>query len=141
MDGPQDNVGKLKRKQDVLRPLEALKTYKRRKANDTSADVVNAGPNGNAQEQGTSSDRERWSVDAGAKDEQVSASNEQVEDGEQWNNDEWYWDEEYNTWVFTGPKRITRRKDLTNRMKKKRLLGMRRNWETDKKQRWLLKLP
>jgi hypothetical protein len=62
-----------------------------------------------------------------------------VEDGEQWNNAEWYWDEQYNTWVFTGPKR-KRRKDLTNKMEKNWLLGMRRNWETDKKAKMVAKI-
>jgi hypothetical protein len=74
--------GKLKRKQDVLKLVEALKTYKRRKAYDTSTDGFNAVRNDKAD---------------------VFTSNEQVEDGEQWNNDEWYWDEQCNTWVFTGP--------------------------------------
>jgi hypothetical protein len=44
----------------------------------------------------------------------------------------WYWDYVYDTWVHTGPKRV-RRKNLSNRMEKNWVLGMRRNWHTENK--------
>jgi hypothetical protein len=55
-----------------------------------------------------------------------------INDWGEWNPDEWYWNEEYETWVYVEPKRI-RPRDLTNKMEKNWLLGMRRNWNTAKK--------
>ena len=59
-----------------------------------------------------------------------------------WNNDEWSWDHEFGHWVFTGPSWIkrVRRKDLSNKMEKNWRLGMRRNWNTPKKQKMLDKI-
>ena len=54
----------------------------------------------------------------------------------EWKPDEWYWNEEYETWVYVAPKRI-RPRDLTNKMEKNWLLGMRRNWNTAKKDKML----
>ena len=53
--------------------------------------------------------------------------------------EEWYWDNDYETWVHIGPKRV-RRKNLSNRMEKNWVLGMRRNWETDKKAKMIAKM-
>jgi hypothetical protein len=52
---------------------------------------------------------------------------EEGDEGTEWNNEEWYWDQKYCTWVFTGSKRI-RRRDLTNKLERNWILGMRRNW-------------
>ena len=52
---------------------------------------------------------------------------------------EWYWDYDYDTWVHTGTKRV-RRKNLSNRLKKLWVLGMRRNWNTDKKAKMIAKM-
>jgi hypothetical protein len=57
---------------------------------------------------------------------------EEGDEGTEWNNDEWYWDQKFSTWVFTGSKRI-RRRDLTNKLERNWILGMRRNWNTAKK--------
>ena len=59
-----------------------------------------------------------------------------------WNNDEWSWDHEFGHWVFTGPSLIkrVRRKELSNKMEKNWRLGMRRNWNTPKKQKMLDKI-
>jgi hypothetical protein len=84
--------------------------------------------------------------DAAAKDIETSTS-EQWQDsdthmlnddgttndwnGEAWDNDDYYWDDEYGTWVYMGQKRV-RRRDLTNKKEKNWALGMRRNYETKK---------
>jgi hypothetical protein len=57
---------------------------------------------------------------------------EEGDEGTEWNNNEWYWDQNFSTWVFTGSKRI-RRRDLTNKLERNWILGMRRNWNTAKK--------
>jgi hypothetical protein len=59
-----------------------------------------------------------------------------INDWGEWKPDEWYWNEEYETWVYVEPKRI-RPRDLTNKMEKNWLLGMRRNWNTAKKEKML----
>jgi hypothetical protein len=51
--------------------------------------------------------------------------------GEAWDNDDYYWDEEYGTWVYMVQKRV-RRRDLTIKKEKNWTLGMRRNFETKK---------
>jgi hypothetical protein len=53
---------------------------------------------------------------------------------------EWYWDYDYDTWVHTGTKRSVRRKNLSNRLEKNWVLGMRRNWNTDKKAKMIAKM-
>ena len=58
---------------------------------------------------------------------------------ESWNSEEWFWDEECWNWVYIGPKRI-RRKDLTNKMERNWRLGMRRNWNTQKKEKMIDKI-
>ena len=55
------------------------------------------------------------------------------------NNDEWYWDQKYMTWVFTGSKRI-RKRDLTNKAEKNWVLGMRRNANTEKQAKLVEKI-
>jgi hypothetical protein len=55
------------------------------------------------------------------------------------NPGKWYWDNHYDSWVHTGPKRV-RRKNLSNRMEKNWVLGMRRNWNTDKKAKMIAKM-
>ena len=50
---------------------------------------------------------------------------------ETWDEDDYYWDNAYGTWVYVGHKRA-RRKDLTNKKEKNWVLGMGRNWETEK---------
>ena len=67
------------------------------------------------------------------------------EDQESWDNvdnNEWYWDHEFGNWVYTGPSYIKRirRKDLSNKMEKNWRLGMRRNWNTPKKEKMLAKI-
>jgi hypothetical protein len=64
-------------------------------------------------------------------------------------NDCWYWDdslgawarwsEKHQTWVHGEAKRV-RKKDLTNKMEKNWLMGMRRNWNTDKKDKMVAKI-
>jgi hypothetical protein len=49
--------------------------------------------------------------------------------GDTWDEADYYWDEQYATWVYIGHKRV-RRRDLTNKKEKNWALGMRRNWET-----------
>ena len=61
------------------------------------------------------------------------------EDGGVMNNDEWYWDQKYMTWVFTGSKRI-RKRDLTNKAEKNWVLGMRRNANTEKQAKLVEKI-
>ena len=56
-----------------------------------------------------------------------------------WDNDDYYWDEEYSTWVYMPRKRI-RRKDLTNKKEKNWALSMRRNWATKKKDKIMAKI-
>jgi hypothetical protein len=51
--------------------------------------------------------------------------------GATWDEADYYWDDEYATWVYIGHKRV-RRRDLTNKKEKNWALGMRRNWETKK---------
>ena len=66
---------------------------------------------------------------------------------EPWHNEEyddvkpgeWFWDNDYASWVHTGPKRVCR-KNLSNRMEKNWILGMRRNWDTDKKAKMIAKM-
>ena len=58
---------------------------------------------------------------------------------ESWISEEWFWDEETWNWVYIGPKRI-RRKDLTNKMERNWRLGMRRNWNTQKKEKMIAKI-
>ena len=48
-----------------------------------------------------------------------------------WDDDDYFWDEEYGTWVYMPQKRV-RRRDLTNKKEKNWALGMRRNWDTEK---------
>jgi hypothetical protein len=56
-----------------------------------------------------------------------------------WENDDYYWDEQYSTWVYMPRKRI-RRKDLTNKKEKNWALSMRRNWATKKKDKIMAKI-
>jgi hypothetical protein len=65
------------------------------------------------------------------------------DDGEDWEADDWYWEPKFGGyWVHTGNKRVrskstgnkgVRRKSMANRLERKWVLGMRRNWNTDKK--------
>ena len=66
-----------------------------------------------------------------------------------WDTHEWIWNETfatwvrwditYGTWVLWEEKR-PRKKDLTNKMEKNWLLGMRRNWQTEKKDKMVAKI-
>ena len=56
-----------------------------------------------------------------------------------WENDDYYWDEQYSTWVYMPRKRI-RRKDLTNKKEKNWALSMRRNWASKKKDKIMAKI-
>ncbi len=49
------------------------------------------------------------------------------------------WSEKYGAWVYGEAKRV-RQKDLTNKMEKNWLLGMRRNWNTEKKDKMVAKI-
>ncbi len=49
------------------------------------------------------------------------------------------WCSKYGAWVYAEAKRV-RKKDLTNKMEKNWVLGMRRNWNTDKKDKMLEKI-
>jgi hypothetical protein len=51
--------------------------------------------------------------------------------GETWDDEDYYWDEEYESWVYMPQKRV-RRRDLTNKKEKIWKLAMRRNWDTKK---------
>ena len=51
--------------------------------------------------------------------------------GDTWDEEDYYWDEEYESWVYMPQKRV-RRRDLTNKKEKNWALGMRRNWNTQK---------
>ena len=57
--------------------------------------------------------------------------NENESNGDAWEDDDYYWDAEYGTWVYMPQKRV-RRRDLTNKKEKNWALGMRRNWNTQK---------
>ncbi len=69
------------------------------------------------------------SRDDGPQDDQTC---EEGAEGNAWRTENWYWDQTFSTWVFTGSKRV-RKRDLTNELKKNWVLGMRRNWNTAKK--------
>jgi hypothetical protein len=69
------------------------------------------------------------SGDDGPQDDQMYAEGAE---GNAWRTEDWYWDQKFSTWVFSGSKRV-RRKDLTNKLEKNWVLGMRRNWNTAKK--------
>ena len=56
---------------------------------------------------------------------------ENESNGDAWEDDDYYWDAEYGTWVYMPQKRV-RRRDLTNKKEKNWALGMRRNWNTQK---------
>ena len=61
------------------------------------------------------------------------------EEGGVLNDDEWYWDQKYMTWVFTGSKRA-RKRDLTNKAERNWVLGMRRNANTEKQAKLVEKI-
>ncbi len=71
--------------------------------------------------------------------EEYDATNVATEEGGDVNNDEWYWGQKFQTWVFTGSKK-PRRRDLTNKVEKNWVLGMRRNWDTVKQAKLLEKI-
>ncbi len=59
-----------------------------------------------------------------------------IQDGTDEYDNEWSWDEVYESWVhrpYTAKLKSTRRKDLTNKALKNRILAMRRTWNTPKK--------
>jgi hypothetical protein len=59
-----------------------------------------------------------------------------IGDGTDEYDNEWSWDEVYQSWVhrpFTSKLKSTRKKDLTNKALKNRILAMRRTWNTPKK--------
>jgi hypothetical protein len=62
-----------------------------------------------------------------------------TDEGVDLNKDDWYWDEKFQTWVFTGSKR-PRKRDLTNKVERNWVLGMRRNWDTAKQAKLLEKI-
>jgi hypothetical protein len=95
----------------------------------------------------TSSETEQWPseivVDGEQDDRTAQGMTKEEQDAwDNWNEDEWCWDHELGHWVFTGPSWIkrVRRKDLSNKMEKNWRLGMRRNWNTPKKQKMLDKI-
>jgi hypothetical protein len=104
----------------------------KKKAPDTSAHVEDVDPQYNAKTKSTES---KEHVATSGPSGSVNASVMM----EQWKNDEWYWDEEYHTWVFHRTKKA-RPKDLTHKMERNWLLGMRRNWETEKKAKMIDKI-
>jgi hypothetical protein len=59
--------------------------------------------------------------------------------GETWDDEDYYWDEEYESWVYMPQKRV-RRRDLTNKKEKIWKLAMRRNWETKKTAKMMEKI-
>jgi hypothetical protein len=59
--------------------------------------------------------------------------------GETRNDDDYYWDEEYGSWVYMPQKRA-RRRDLTNKKEKIWKLAMRRNWDTNKNAKMMEKI-
>ena len=59
--------------------------------------------------------------------------------GETRNDDDYYWDEEYGSWVYMPQKRV-RRRDLTNKKEKIWKLAMRRNWDTNKNAKMMEKI-
>ncbi len=144
-DVPEHNGGKRKRKQEIQKLVEELRLLMKKKAPDTSAHVVDEYPQYNAKIQSTdikehvAKSGPSGSVNSSTMMEQHTRYNEQAEDGIQWDNDEWYWDEGYQTWVFHRTTKA-RPKDLTNKMERNWLLGMRRNWETEKKAKMIDKI-
>ena len=62
-----------------------------------------------------------------------------TDEGGDVSNDNWYWDDKFQTWVFTGSKR-PRKRDLTNKVERNWILGMRRNWDTNKQAKLLEKI-
>jgi hypothetical protein len=66
-----------------------------------------------------------------------SASN--LEHETETHNTEYYWDEEYQAYVYTGAKR-TRKKDMSNKMKNNWLLGMKRTWAPTKQKTMFAKI-
>jgi hypothetical protein len=71
--------------------------------------------------------------------EDYDVTNEATEEGVDVVNDEWYWDQKFQTWVFTGSKK-PRKRDLTNKVERNWVLGMRRNWDTVKQAKLLEKI-
>ena len=67
------------------------------------------------------------------------ATKEATDEGADDTNDEWYWDQKFQTWVFTGSRK-PRKRDLSNKVAKNWLLGMRRNWDTIKMTKLLEKI-
>jgi hypothetical protein len=91
---------------------------------------------------------------SGIEVEQKSVADEngtgkETNDADDWNMNDWYWDEtfgawgrwseKYQTWVYGESKRV-RKKDLTNKMEKNWLMGMRRNWNTEKREQMIAKI-
>jgi hypothetical protein len=77
--------------------------------------------------------------DYGYYNEEDDATTVATDEGEDVTNDDWYWDQKFQTWVFTGSRK-PRKRDLTNKVARNWLLGMRRNWDTVKMTKLLEKI-
>ncbi len=73
----------------------------------------------------------------------------EVDESGVWDTNEWIWNETFATWVrwdntygawVLWEEKRPRKKDLTNKMEKNWLLGMRRNWQTEKKDKMVAKI-
>ena len=73
----------------------------------------------------------------GPQSDGTSASN--VEHETETHNTDYHWNEEYQAYVYTGPKR-TRKKDMSNKFKNKWILGMKRNWVPTKQNKMLAQI-
>ncbi len=77
--------------------------------------------------------------DYGPNNEDDDATNVATDEGVDVTNDDWYWDQKFQTWVFTGSRK-PRKRDLTNKVARNWVLGMRRNWDTVKMTKLLEKI-
>ena len=71
--------------------------------------------------------------------EEYDVTNEATKEGVDGMSDDWYWDQKFQTWVFTGSKK-PRKRDLTNKVERNWVLGMRHNWDTVKQAKLVEKI-
>jgi hypothetical protein len=101
--------------------------------------VGKAGPNGKKKQDANTQYIDTSKEDCVKDPQSAGNSASNMEDETKTNHAEYYWDEEYQAYVYMGAKR-PRRKDMSNKMKNNWLLGMKRNWATTKKNNMLAKI-
>jgi hypothetical protein len=73
----------------------------------------------------------------GVESARYSTSN--LDDETKTHNTDYYWDEQYQAYVYTGGKR-PRKKDMSNKMKNNWLMGMKRNCAPAKRKKMIAKI-